>query len=116
MGPTTVSVVTGSAPACRTTEPHAAASAKLASVVRRETTCRVLFDIRADMACTFSSLCLGAVEDTLEDRVDLREMKIEVEVGDELAVAQMLADLDIGFQQRQEIAFPAPGLHGVALH
>jgi len=39
MGPTTVSVVAGFAPACRTTEPHAAAMAKLASAVRRETMC-----------------------------------------------------------------------------
>jgi len=100
MGPTTVSVVTGPAPACRTTEPHAAASAKLASAARRETMCRVLIDIRADMACTFSSLCLDAAEHALEDRVDLGKMKIEVEIGGKLGVAQMLTHLGVGLEQR----------------
>ena len=42
-------------------------------------------------------------------------MKIEIEIGGELLFAQMLAHLAVGLEQRQEIAFAAPGLHGIAL-
>src|SRR5208282_6330050 len=50
-----------------------------------------------------------------EDRVDLGEMKVEVEIGGKLCFAQIFAHFRIGLEQRQEIALAAPGFHGVAL-
>src|SRR5208282_938283 len=57
-----------------------------------------------------------AAEHAAEDLVNLREMKIQVEVGGELGVAEMLANVGVSLEQRQEIAFAAPGFHGVTLN
>src|SRR5262245_40173007 len=52
----------------------------------------------------------------LEDRIHVLEMISKVEIGLELGLAQVLAHDGVGRQQRLEIAFAAPGLHGVLLH
>src|SRR6202167_4833070 len=58
---------------------------------------------------------LRAPKQPLKNRVDLREVKIEVEAGGKLFFAQVLANLGIGLQQRQKIALAAPGFHRIAL-
>src|SRR5215475_6030385 len=55
-------------------------------------------------------------EHAVEDRINVLEVIVEVEIGLELGVAQMLAHNRIGRQHRLEITFAAPGLHGVLLY
>src|ERR1700730_5498646 len=55
-------------------------------------------------------------EHAAEDRVDVGEMKVQVEIDGKFPLAQMLADVLVGFEQGEEIAAIAPHFHGIALH
>src|SRR3954452_23819039 len=54
-------------------------------------------------------------EHALEDGVDVPEVMVEVEISLELGLAEMLAHVLVGREERQEVAFALPHLHGVAL-
>src|ERR1700730_14602599 len=59
---------------------------------------------------------LGAAEHAAEDGVDVREMKIQVEMGCELFFAQIFAHVLVGLEQGEEFAASLPRFHGIALH
>ena len=58
----------------------------------------------------------GRAEDPLENRVDLLEVMVEIEIVFELFVAERLFHIRIGLEQAEEIvALAAPHLHRIAL-
>src|SRR6266567_2954935 len=57
----------------------------------------------------------GLAEHALKNRVDVTQVGVEIEARGDLGLAQMLAHVGIGVEQRAEIAFAAPRLRGVAL-
>src|SRR5262245_19122328 len=61
--------------------------------------------------------CVSAIpKHAVEYRIDVLEVVAKIEIGLELGFAQMLAHGGIGRQHRLEIAFAAPGFHGVLLY
>src|SRR5579872_6935055 len=58
----------------------------------------------------------GAAEHPAEDRIHMGEMEIQVEILRQFLLAQVLADVLVGLEQFEEIAFAFPDLHRVALH
>src|SRR5215471_21486972 len=65
---------------------------------------------------TARSMTSRGAEHALKNRVDVLEVMVEVEVGGDLRLAQVLAHVRVGLEQRQKIVrFAVPHLHGVAL-
>src|SRR5262245_29041131 len=58
----------------------------------------------------------GGSEHALEDRIDVLEMMIRVEIGFQTLLRELCSNVLVSFQQRKEIALAAPDLHGVALN
>src|SRR5579872_1686738 len=59
---------------------------------------------------------LTAPKHAAENRVDVGEVKVEVEIGLQIRCRKVLADLLVRRKEREEIAFTGPRLHRVALH
>src|SRR5580698_6712453 len=62
-----------------------------------------------------TSLFSGVAEDAAENRIDLRQVIIEVEFLAELFFAQVFAYVLVGFKKGEEVAFAFPHFHRIAL-
>src|SRR4029077_17741676 len=63
-----------------------------------------------------AALSLGAAKNTAKNCVDMREMKLEIELIYKLGLAQMLPNVLVGFEQGEKVAIAGPCFHRVALN